>query len=130
MFHVCSTSIPLSCALPLVNAGSSSLEQRKPTESLMSKPRSAKMVSPGTMLSSSEQCSVKFLSHLFFLPIHLKCNLLFLEVQIFHSIVMFVGRICWARANKLAGRSKNISKQSIIQHTVDNAFETPWAWFS
>ena len=60
--HVCSTSMAHNCFLPLVNAGTVIVAQYCPTDSLISKPRSAKMVSPGIKLLSSPQFSVRCLS--------------------------------------------------------------------
>ena len=52
ILRVCSTSMPLSCFLPLVNAGILIVEQNNPTDSWMSKPLSAKMTFPGVRWSS------------------------------------------------------------------------------
>ena len=62
IFLVCSTSIPVSWDFPLVNAGVLMVEQREPTESLMSNPLSARIKSPGTRCERREQCSVRNLS--------------------------------------------------------------------
>ena len=45
-----------------MNAGIFRLEQYDPTESAISKPRSAKRMSPGTRFCKNEQCSVIYLS--------------------------------------------------------------------
>ena len=62
ILRVCSTSIPLSCFLPLVNAGIFIVEQNNPTDSWMSKPLSASMTSPGVRRSRRPLFSVRYLS--------------------------------------------------------------------
>ena len=59
---VCSTSIPDSCFFPFVDAGIVICAQYIPTESEISKTRSAKIVSPGTRWSRSPQLSRRRMS--------------------------------------------------------------------
>ena len=111
ILRVCSTSIPLSCFLPLVNAGILIVEQNNPTDSWMSKPLSAKMTSPGVRWSSRPLFSVRCLS--LTLPPHpseIKLTVPWGVIPIRYLTVLWClyEENVWALASRFKGRSRKI----------------------
>lgn len=115
--RVCSTSIPLSCFFPLVNAGKVTVAQYRPTLSLISNPRSASTVSPGRSLFNSPQFSVKCLSltlppHPFDIKLTIPCGVI--PIKYLAVLLCLYDEYVCALARRAEGISIKISKQSSL----------------
>ena len=120
--RVSSTSRVDSWSFPLVKAGILSLACCIATEFEISKPRSARTISPGSNLSKIPQCSVKYLS----LTLPPQASEIYETtpwgvIPISSLIVITLWCLykdhVHARASRFDGRSMNTSKQSITTAT-------------